>query len=949
MSDFFNTIYQSNSGYVDDMFARYSANPNSVGVEWQAFFSGFQEGFSTATKLAQNTDHYEQLLKNLADTSTNYSQGNKLAAMDSSQIDFEMKTARLVHSWKKNGHLVAQTNPLKKVEKNIAELEFGFHNLSESDLKRTTGAGVLCGFSAQLTLEDLISKLKRNFAGSVGAELEHVENAEERKWLYEEFSKIYEPVDKQTQKNIFTALATADAFEKTIATKHVGKKKFGLEGADAQVPACLAFLSESANLGAEECTIAIAHRGRLNFLVNIVGKPLEKLAAEWEGIPHNELFGDCDVKYHYGYESIQKTWGGKDIRVSLSFNPSHLEVVECVTMGETRACQQVYHNGDTSKVASIVFHGDAAIAGQGIIYETAQMMALKGYQVGGTVHVVANNQIGFTTNSTDARSSTYCTDVAKVTGSPVFHVNSDNLDALHNVMTLCAKYRAQFKRDIYVDLICYRRYGHNETDEPNFTQPVMYKLIKDKPIPYELYLSQLTANSGFAEAELKNKYNSIRQEMGAIFDKVKAEKRKIEQFKPLRDAGKLIHGTQEQMLEKTNTTYPLSKIKELATKLATVPSDFHVNTKLARIVVGDRMEMAQGLKRIDWGMAELLAYATLVDEGYSIRLSGEDCQRATFAHRHATLIDAQDDHHYTSLKTINTNAKVEVINSLLSETAVMGFEFGHSVRNVNCLTLWEAQYGDFANVAQMIVDQFISSSETKWAQQSGLVLLLPHGIEGQGPEHSSARMERYLQLCAQGNMQVCQFTTGAQLYHAFRRQLHRNYRKPLIVMTPKGYLRSPRASCTLEELASGSFQEILDDTRIEKKQNVERVLICTGKVALDLFDILEKDNFKKFSSKVAIIRVEQLFPFHHDKMCDILSQYKNAKIIWVQYEPKNMGAWTFIQDEMHSVVQKNKIKELYYVGRSKRASPAVGLEKVHNMEQDRLIQAALESNESCEI
>ncbi|MES2615467.1 MAG: 2-oxoglutarate dehydrogenase E1 component [Bdellovibrionota bacterium] len=946
MDNYFNSIYQSNSGYVDDMFARYNANPNSVGTEWQAFFSGFQQGFASASTLSQNSQHYEQLLTQLANTPKTSTTVE--TNLDTNTVDFEMRVARFVCAWKKNGHLVAKTNPLSEETLQTPELEYEFYNFTQEEFKWKTKAGILAKFP-EMTLTELIQKLKERFGGNVGIEIEHVECAVEKNWLYSELEKIYAPVSKETQKQIYSELAQADALEKTLATKYVGKKRFSIEGADAQIPACQSFITESVNLGAEECTVAIAHRGRLNFLVHVVGKPLEKLLAEWEGYHHDGLVGDCDVKYHYGYESEQQTRNGKPVRVSLPFNPSHLEFVGSVVLGDTRARQQLYYGGDTNKVACMVFHGDAAVAGQGIVYENAQTMTLEGYKIGGSVHVVANNQVGFTTNPSDARSSTYCTDVAKVTNSPVFHVNADNLDALHNVMTLCARYRAQFKKDIYIDLICFRRHGHNEADEPNFTQPGLYKLVKEKPAPYETYMQYLVAQCGFSEDELKEIYNKYRQDMNIVFDKVKAEKRKIEQFQQPRDAGKLTAASQQQMLERADTTFPLNKLKELAIKVSSLPTDFHANSKLARIIIGERAEMAQGNKKIDWGMAELLAYATLLDEGFSIRLSGEDCQRGTFSHRHVTLIDAEDDHKFTSLSTINPNCKVEVINSFLSEEAVMGFEYGFAVRNINCLTLWEAQFGDFANGAQVIIDQFIISGETKWAQQQALVLLLPHGLEGMGAEHSSARLERYLQLCAQGNMQVCYFTTGAQLYHALRRQLRRNFRKPLVVMTPKSFLRSPRASCTLEDLATGTFLEILDDERLEKKNLVEKVLLCSGKIALDLFDALEKDEYKTLDSKVAIIRVEQLFPFHHDKMSDILAQYKNAKIFWVQEEPKNMGAWFFIQDEMQTVLQKNKIKELLYIGRSKRATPAVGLEKLHHIEQDRLIKSALESNKSVEV
>lgn len=514
-------------------------------------------------------------------------------------------------------------------------------------------------------------------------------------------------------------------------------------------------------------------------------------------------------------------------------------------MGDTRARQDIYHNGDTSKVASVVFHGDAAVSGQGVVFETVQMMTLQGYNVGGTIHIVANNQVGFTTDPEDSRSSTYCTDIAKVTGSPVFHINADNLDVLHNLMVLAANYREKFKRDIYIDIICFRRYGHNEADEPSFTQPLLYKLIKDKASPYEDYAKYLASAHNFAEEELKSIYSNFRAEMNSVFDRVKAEHLNIQQFTPLRDAGELKLADEKEMLKPAKTQLPLAKLQELAQKICSVPDGFTPNPKLGRIIVAERKEMADGNKKIDWGMAELLAYATLLNAGYSIRLAGEDAQRGTFSHRHATLIDYENGSKHTSISSCASgSSKVEVINTLLSEEAAMGYEYGYAVRQAKGLVLWEGQFGDFANGAQVIIDQFIASGETKWKQTQGLVLLLPHGMEGQGAEHSSARLERFLQLCAQGNMQVCYFTTAAQIYHALRRQLVRDFRKPMILMTPKSFLRSPRAAATLEELASGHFEEILDDPHVTKAGKIERILFCTGKISLDLLMPLKKMSLK---------------------------------------------------------------------------------------------------------
>lgn len=913
MSAQFNSLFQINSGYAQQMYDLYKQDPNAVDRQWRAYFEGYKE---------------------------------ELEELD---VNFEFKVIQLVQSWKTYGHLQAKTNPLGISSAVYPMLFKETYGLLDQDLSRQTRAGFFAGF-AQMSLADLIQNLEFRFAGSVGAEIEHIQDPQERAWLYEEFSKIHTPISRESQLAIYHELAKADALEKTIATKYIGKKRFSIEGADAQIPACEAFFDECAELGVKECTVAIAHRGRLNFLVHVVGKPLEKLFAEWEGIPHEGLWGDGDVKYHNGYESRRTTRSGKPLDVALCFNPSHLEYVSSTVLGNTRARQAAYHNSDKDKVACIIFHGDAAISGQGTVYENAQMMSLEGYSIGGAVHVVANNQVGFTTNPVDSRSSNYCTDISKVTNSPAFHVNAQDLNALDHVMRLCARYRTKFKKDIYIDLICYRRYGHNEGDEPTFTQPVLYKLIKEKQNPYEEYANHLVQQYGFDANQLKDIYNTFRSDMNAVYDKVKSENTKIEQFVPLRDAGQMQLVGESEILKETNTKCPLEKLKELGEKICSLPSEFHVNAKLARIVVSDRKEMAQGNKPVDWGMCELLAYASLISEGYRIRLTGEDCQRGTFAHRQVVLTDSEDNSRYNLLSQINPSQKVEVINSHLSEEATMGYEYGYAALDVNSLVLWEGQFGDFANGAQVIIDQFISSGESKWRQSQGLVLLLPHGMEGMGAEHSSARLERFLQLCAQGNMQVCYFTNGAQLYHALRRQMLRPFRKPLVIMSPKSFLRSARAAVSLDQLANGNFEEILDDNRIQKKDSVERVLVCSGKIALDLFDALESEKYKSFSEKVAIVRLEQIYPFHAEKMNSILSKYKKAKTIaWVQEEPANMGAWQFVQQRLESVLEKCGLPKLIYFGRSARVAPAVGYEKQHHMEQEKLIEAAFNRSRTEEV
>jgi len=909
MTDNFDA-FQINAGYVEEIYESYKQDPSSVDLHWIQFFEGAQHSNFDAV--------------------------------------FEFKIAQFVQAWKTYGHLHATTNILGLKPKKQKLLSHETYGLVAADFGKQTSAGILAGLGF-LSVADLIQKLEEKFAGTVGAEIEHVQNPEERQWLYSEFAKIYAPLNNETQLAIYKELAQTDALEKTIATKYIGKKRFSIEGADAQIPACEAFLDESAALGVKECVVSIAHRGRLNFLVNVVGKPLDQLFAEFEGYPDENIWGEGDVKYHGGFESERTTRSGKKIAVAMPFNPSHLEYVACVAMGDVRARQAFYHNSDTDKVVSLAFHGDAAIAGQGTVYENAQMMSLSGYSIGGTVHVVANNQVGFTTNPADARTGTYCTEVAKVTSSPVFHINADDQTALCNLMRLCARYRAKFKKDIYVDLVCFRRFGHNEADEPTFTQPCLYKLVKEKPAPYETYMQVLVDKKIGLQEELQKIYTDLRAAMNVVFDKVKANHTPIAQYKPLRDAGELLLVTEVEMLKESNTTYDIEKIKSLAEKICTLPEGFHVNSKLARIIVADRKDMGLGNKPVDWGMAELLAYATLLQEGYSVRLAGEDAQRGTFAHRHGVLIDSEDDQKHNVLSDINPKVKVEIVNSLLSEEAAMGYEYGYAVRHTKALTLWEGQFGDFANGAQVIIDQFIASGEAKWWQSQGLVLLLPNGFEGQGAEHSSARLERFLQMCADGNMQVCSFTNAKQLYHALRRQLLRPFRKPLILMTPKSFLRSQHVTTSLEDLAKGKFEEILDDVRVQKS-NVTRVLLCSGKIAIDMLDAFEKDEFKVFSTTTALVRIEQLYPLHTEKLQNILSAYKNAKLFaWLQEEPANMGAWQFVRQPIESCLRNLSFGNVLYFGRRARPSTAVGLEKRHLLEQQKIIHAALESMTSVEV
>lgn len=951
VSENFSAIFQANAAFVEEMFLKYRENPMSVSEGWRAYFEGFHEGFETAVKLRPADTHTNGNGNGLA-----YTNGSAATAVPADQMVFESRAAQLVNAYCTFGHLQANLNPLgiEPVAHPALALEnFGF---TQADMTRTTAAGMSIGIEP-CSFGELLAALTRRFCGTVGVDIQHIANPTERNFVYAALDSLTQPADAKTQLFLYTELAKADALEKTIATKFIGKKRFSIEGADAQIPALETVFDVGAALGAKEFAVGMAHRGRLNILVNCIGKPVEQLFAEFEGYPHEALRGDGDVKYHGGHESERTTRSGHNIGVSLSFNPSHLEFVDCIVMGEARAKQIKHHNGDKQAVIPVVLHGDAAFAGQGVVYETLQMMNLDGYSVGGTIHIVANNQVGFTTNPKDGRSGLTVADIGKTVQAPVFHVNADDVDAVHNVLKLATEYRQRFNKDVIVELICFRRHGHNETDEPRFTQPLLYKRVDAKQSPYEQFASKLTqSGSGepFTSESLQAIYDNFKSSMNAAYDRVKNEHIKLEENAPHRGFDKLRrHVTADDMLKPCKTAVNEKTLKELGRKLIETPESFTPNAKLARIILAERREMLDEKKRIDWGMGELLAYASLLNEGYSIRLAGQDARRGTFSHRHGTLIDAQTGEHFTSLKNCTqADSRIEIWDSLLSETAAMGFEYGYATQHDKALVIWEAQFGDFANGAQVIIDQFIASGESKWGQTQGLVLLLPHGYEGQGPEHSSARSERFLQMAAQGNMQVCYLTNAKQLFHALRRQVVRDFRKPLVIMTPKSFLRNPRATASFDELSQGRFEEVLLDPRTDiSPDKITRVIFCTGKIAHDLLDSSEKPDNKQGSANTAVVRIEQLHPFPYKDVENALKSYPKAKhCFWMQEEPQNMGPATFVQPKIQKVLNKANSKASFgYIGRSERASPAVGLEKLHLKEQEKLLIAGWNSTENVEI
>lgn len=936
--------FKANSSYAEEVFLKYKENPELVGSDWRNYFEGFQKGFELAVKLSDNVSPLEDVLSKIPrGVDSNQSETSSL------DREFEIKAHSLMQAYIDLGHLKAKINPLEDKESpqaSVEELSLEFHGLKENDLQKPTVACVSLGLAPQ-ALSTLIQTLEKTFCNKLGIETQHIENQEEKKWLLNSLMTPHEELSKELKLDIYKDLVNADALEKTIATKYLGKKRFSIEGSDSQILALESFMDAYSTLGSEEFNIAAAHRGRLNLLVHTIGKPLENLFSEWEGLPSKELFGDGDVKYHFGYECERKTRSGRTIRVSMPNNPSHLEFVNSVVTGSTRARQDYYHNRDRTKVTNIILHGDAAISGQGIVYESAQMMSLKGYSVDGTLHIVVNNQVGFTTDPVDARSSRYPTAVGKVTGSPIFHISSESFEDLHRLMRVVAEYQKRFQKDVYINLVSYRRYGHNEGDEPSFTQPLMYKVIKAKKTPYEIYMKKLVSEN-FDEANLKDLYAKKKHEITAVYEKVKKEKTPIKQFYPQRDFADLKIEGLDAILAPVKTSLKKDTLKTIGEKILKLPDTFHINAKISKIIIHERAEMLKENKAIDWGFAELLAYGTLLDEGYSVRLAGEDAQRGTFSHRHCVLIDAENGKGFNTLKNCENNSSVDAIDSLLSEEAALGYEYGYAITHPKSLVVWEAQYGDFVNGAQVLIDQFISSGESKWCQSQGLVLLLPHGFEGSGPEHSSARLERFLQLCADGNMQVCSFTKSSQFFHALRRQVVRDFRKPLIVMTPKSFLRDASVASKLDEFSHGAFEEILDDNHVKDPLKVERVLLCSGKIGLDLIHHREKESK---DNRSAIVRLEQIYPLHMDKLVKILMRYKNAKTFaWVQEDPENMGAWQHLYFDLRKALKLSKKQsEIIYIGRSSRPSPAVGLEKRHRLEQEDIIKCAFTSKKDCHI
>jgi len=917
-----------NADYVESLYDAWLADSSSVSAEWAGYFETFKGRESGDISHLGAIARIEAVQKQ---------RNNGAAALPMSDEHARKQAGvlRLLTAYRSRGHLAANLDPLGLTEKMPApDLCLPFHGLSDADLDTEFDTGNYAVGGQRMKLRELLSRLQKTYASTIGAEFMHISNHEQRNWIYSRIEQRagQSTLDKAGKQRVLDGLTATEGLERYLHTRYVGQKRFSLEGGDSLIPMLDDVVRAAGDNGIKELVIGMAHRGRLNVLVNILGKPPKTLFDEFEGkFEHpDDPAHSGDVKYHMGFSADVKTPRG-GVHVALAFNPSHLEIANPVVTGSVKARQTRRRDTMHTQSMSVLIHGDAAFAGQGVNMELMNMSQARGFKIGGSLHIVINNQVGFTTsNPQDARSTMYCTDLAKMVNAPVLHVNGDDPDAVIEATRLAYAFRKQFRRDVVIDLVCYRRHGHNEADEPSATQPVMYQVIRKRPTTRDLYQQQLVKEGVLAEGDAQKQFEDYRKRLedGATMTELDTS--------PPRDGhvdwSRYLGG---KLSMPADTTVPRKKLLELAGKILDMPADITLQARVAKIY-GDRRKMAAGELPADWGFAENLAYATLIDAGYNMRMVGQDSGRGTFFHRHAVLHDQKDGHTFMPLATIRDGASVEVIDSLLSEEAVMAFEYGFSTTDPETLNIWEGQFGDFANGAQVVIDQFISSGEAKWNRLCGLALFLPHGYEGQGPEHSSARLERFLQLCAFDNMQVCVPTTPAQDFHMIRRQMVRNVRKPLIVMTPKSLLRHKLAVSSLDELANGSFQLVIGDHRELAPKKVKRVVLCSGKVYYDLLE----DAEKRGQNDVAIVRVEQLYPFPRPEVTAELDKYPSVKeVIWCQEEPMNQGAWFQIRHHLQACIGAKH--SLSYAGRARSPAPAAGHFNTHVAEQAALVEQAL--------
>lgn len=907
-------VQRSNLEFLEQLYQQYQNNPTSVEHSWQLFFEGMEFG-------AQRSP----------------------ATTTSAGALKEIQVYNLLEHYRNYGHLKAKLDPLDLTPADDSSFQLENFGLSNKDLDQTFAAGALLG-KPQAKLKDLIQYLELIYCRTITTQVSEC-RPEVRDWFRKkmETEPTHAALSKDDKIQVFEQLARTESLEKFIHTRYVGTKRFSIEGGDALIPMLERLVTQGTELGVEEIVIGMAHRGRINVLANFMDKAIDVIFSEFDGTAFEQFDFDGDVKYHLGYSTDKKTPHG-DCHVSLAFNPSHLEVVNPVVLGMTRAKQR--RRKDTverKKVLPVQIHGDAAFVGQGVVTETLQLSQLKGYKTGGSIHIIINNQVGFTTDPKDSRSCRYSSDAGKVIKAPSILVNGDDALACVRAMDLATQFRQKFGEDVVIDLICYRRFGHNEGDEPAFTQPKMYEKIKTHPTLMKIYSEQMLQEGVMTSEQVDGFFKQKIDNLQKILDDTRKSPPVIKvnafegSWKGLR-RGKL-----EDFDKPVKTTCSAKDLERVTKVLTTEPQGFNIHPKISKLIQA-RAEMVK-TGNVDWAMGELIAYGTLCAEGTPVRLSGQDCKRGTFTHRQSVYFDTQTGEEYCPLATLNPDkGEFVVYNSSLSEMAVLGFEYGNSCSDPSFMTIWEAQFGDFANGAQIVIDQFLSSSEEKWSRGSGITLLLPHGYEGQGPEHSSARLERFLQLCAQANLQVCNFTTPANLFHALRRQMKRDFRKPLVVMSPKSLLRHPKVISSLEEMTKGQFQEVIADPKKHDQKKIETLILCSGKLYYDLDQAREGKDGKPAQFQrddIAIVRVEQLYPFPRLALAEHLNGYpKLKKIIWAQEEPQNMGAWQYIRpkiEEFLSDLGKTKV-ELEYVGRSERASPATGSPKAHVREQNAIIQ-----------
>ena len=891
--DQYSFLNTAHTAYFAELYDQYLINPEHVEPSWRAFFQGFEFGIEESKKEKLSFEGVE-----VPDNILN-----------------EFKVVKLINAYRTRGHLFTKTNPVRDRRTYLPNLEIQNFDLSNDDLDSVFNAGEIIGVGAT-TLTNILIHLERIYCNSIGIEYMYIRTPERIQWIQEKLNHNSNSPDfsNNQKKQILKKTIEAVAFEKFLHTKYVGQKRFSLEGGEALIPALDALIEKAANDGVREFIVGMSHRGRLNTLTNIFGKPVEDIFNEFDGKDYEEKAFDGDVKYHLGWTSNRETDSGLKVFMNIAPNPSHLEAVGPVVQGIARAKQEKYHPNNIENVLPIIIHGDAAIAGQGVVYEVVQMERLKGYKTGGTIHIVVNNQVGFTTNYLDGRSSTYCTDVAKTNLCPVLHVNSDDVEAVVHAITFALDYRMKFKRDVFIDLLGYRKYGHNEGDEPRFTQPKLYKAISKHSNPMEIYSKKLIEDKIISPdyvSDIEKKYKESLEKK--LENSKKDNNIEITPFMDYEWKG-FKRVKKDKMLSTFKTNVSVDDLTKVAKTVTSLPENKSFLKKVKKLI-GDRYNMFFESDKLDWAMGEMLAYGTLLKEGYNVRISGQDVERGTFSHRHAILKVEDSEEEVCLLDKIDTNqGNFNIYNSSLSEYGVMGYEYGYSLTSPKTLCIWEAQFGDFSNGAQIMIDQYLSAAEAKWKIQNGLVLLLPHGYEGQGAEHSSGRMERYLQLCSKDNMYVANCSTPANMFHILRRQMVTTFRKPLIIFTPKSLLRHPKAVSGIEDFSKGKFMPVIDINNNDASK-IDRLVFCSGKFYYDLLEFKEKNNI----IDTALVRLEQLFPLPELEIQDVLNKYSNAKdIVWAQEEPRNMGAWS------HLLLHLDKARDFRVASRRFYSSPAAG-------------------------